>query len=110
MLAPIRTLISLAFLAAVVWFSFTVELGGRTLAQHIHRIGQTPEARDLVEGTRSRVDPMLEDARDRVLGEHVEAPTSAPAPAVESPPDAAVPARTVRVRVSSEDTAKLPGR
>lgn len=78
MLRPIRTFISLVFLAGVVWFCFAVELGDRTLAQHIDQIGRTREAQDLIEGTRSAVNPMLEEAKDRVLGEHVEAPTSAP--------------------------------
>jgi hypothetical protein len=75
-LRPIRTLISLVFLAGMVWFCFAVRLGERTLAEHVDQIGQTREAQELIEGTRSTVNPMLEEAKDRVLGEHVEAPTS----------------------------------
>jgi hypothetical protein len=77
-LRPIRTLISLVFLAGVVWFCFAVKLGDRTLAEHMDEIGRTQEAQELIEGTRSTVNPMLEEAKDRVLGERVEAPTSVP--------------------------------
>jgi hypothetical protein len=77
-LRPIRTLISLVFLGGVVWFCFAVKLGDKTLAQHMDQIGRTQEAQELIEGTRSTVNPMLEEAKSRVLGEHVEAPTSAP--------------------------------
>jgi len=66
------------FLTGVVWFCFAVRLGDRTLAQHIDQIGRTREAQELIEGTRSTVNPMLEEAKDRVLGERVEAPTSTP--------------------------------
>ncbi len=76
LLGPLRTVISLAFLAGLIWFSFVVPLGSWTLAEHLDRIGETPEARDLVDGTRETVNPVLQDAADRVLGERVEAPTS----------------------------------
>ncbi len=104
----LRTLISLAFLAGALWFSFAVELGDRTLAQHIDRIGQTPEARELVEGTRSTVNPMLQEATDRMLGEHIEAPIRA------DPDDkragATHTATTDRLRPSTADEHRLPGR
>lgn len=38
---------SLLVFAAVMWFVFFVELGERTLFQHIMRIAQTDEAQDL---------------------------------------------------------------
>jgi hypothetical protein len=62
-------------------------VGRRTFAQHVDRIGATPEAKELVDSTRSSVSPVLEDATDRMLGEYIEAPTQAP-------PGAAAPART----------------
>ncbi len=60
---------------ATVWCSFNVELGSGTFANHMDRIGQTPEAEELLDGTRSVVDPMMDEARDRLLGEYIEAPT-----------------------------------
>lgn len=73
--APLRTMISLAFVGTVVWCAFTVDLGERTLAQHVDRISRTPEAQDLMDGTRERVTPVVEDLKGRVLGERIEAPT-----------------------------------
>ncbi len=108
----IRPLISLAFLAGSLWFAFAVDLGGRTLAEHIDRIGQTPEAHELIEGTRSTVNPVLQEATDRMLGEHIEAP-------VRADPKAATHAATASARTrpgeassrtSSPDRVKLPGR
>ncbi|MFO0633716.1 MAG: hypothetical protein U0168_12770 [Nannocystaceae bacterium] len=87
MFRPIRSLIALALLAGLVWCSFKVPIGRRTFAQHVDRIGATPEAKELVDSTRSSVSPVLEDATDRMLGEYIEAPTQAP-------PGAAAPART----------------
>lgn len=66
----------LAVLAGLVWAAFAVKLGRRTLAEHVDRIGETPEARELLEGTRGKVTPLVEDATDRMLGEHIEAPTA----------------------------------
>lgn len=70
-----RSLVGIALLLGTVWCSFRVPLGERTLAQHMDRIGQTPEAEELLDGTRSAVNPVLEQASDRVLGEYIEAPT-----------------------------------
>ena len=75
MLGPVRTAISVAFIAGLVWFSFSVKLGDKTLAQHVDRISETSEAKDLAEGARDRLNPTLEDAKQRILGEYIEAPT-----------------------------------
>lgn len=99
----LRPLISLAFLGGSLWFAFSVKLGGRTFAEHVDRIGQTPEAHDLIEGTRSTVNPMLQEATDRMLGEHIEAP-------IRATPEPTVHAATERPRVSTPDQVKLPGR
>jgi len=74
-LGLVRTLISLFFVSTLVWCSFTVPLGGRTFAEHVDRIGQTHEARELIQGTRTRLTPILEEMKHRLLGEYVEAPT-----------------------------------
>lgn len=70
----------------MVWCSFTVPLGERTFAEHMDRIGQTSEAQELMDGTRSTLSPALEEATQRMLGEHIEAPTS-DGPDFESMPD-----------------------
>lgn len=75
MLRPWRTALSVTLLLVAVWASFTIKLGRFTLAEHIDRIGQTQEAEELLEGTRSVVDPVLQEATDRMLGEYIVAPT-----------------------------------
>ena len=81
----VRSIVGLVFLVAVVWCAFRVPLGRRTFAEHVDRIGETPEARELLDSTRGAVTPLVEDATDRMLGEHIEAPTAprarAPGPA-----------------------------
>lgn len=123
MFQPLRTAISLAVLAGALWAAFTVDLGGRTFAEHIDTISGTPEAEQLIEGTRSRINPALQEVRDRVLGEYVEAPTwipdaneAAKAPMVKggkaakharATHDQAVPASTL---TSDDFEPQLPGR
>jgi len=72
----IRSVLSIALLLGCVWCSFNVPLGERTFSEHMDRIGQTPEAKELIEGSQQTVSPMIEEATHRVLGEYVEAPTS----------------------------------
>ncbi|WAS93885.1 hypothetical protein [Nannocystis punicea] len=125
-----RTLLSLVFLVAILWASCTVKLGAYTLSEHVDRIGETPQAKELLDGTRGRISPMLEDMKQRIFGEYVEAPTRAtstkespaerrrslPRPsqaAVRSAPPVEAPARrepasTGRGPSSAED-ARLPG-
>jgi hypothetical protein len=71
-----RSILALSLLIGGVWCSFNVPLGERTFAEHMDRIGQTPEAKELIDGSRQTVTPMIEEATHRVLGEYVEAPTS----------------------------------
>ncbi len=85
MLGPLRTLISVAFLAVFLWASCTIKLGRFTFAEHIDRIGQTDEAKELIDGTRSRVRPGLEEVKQRMFGEYVEAPTHLTSPHLASP-------------------------
>ena len=71
-----RTVLSFVVLAAVLWASCTVKLGRYTLAEHVDRIGGTDEAKALLAGTRGKIQPVLEDMKQRILGEYVEAPTT----------------------------------
>jgi len=66
----------MGMLVAGLWCSFQVPLGKYTFAEHMDRIGRTPEAEALLHGTRSVVSPMLEEATHRLLGEYIEAPTA----------------------------------
>ncbi|MCA9653691.1 MAG: hypothetical protein H6712_14400 [Myxococcales bacterium] len=103
----LRPLISLAFLIGMLWIAFSVKLGDRTFAEHVDRISETPEARELLDGTRATVNPVLQEATDRMLGEHIEAPTkrepTEPTHAATSPPRPSS-------RASTADRVKLPGR
>lgn len=103
-------------LAGMVWFAFAVELGDKTLAEHVDTISDTPEAKQLIEGTRATINPALDDVRDRMLGEYVEAPTYI---AGEIPGELSgepLPASTLPPRESSEGESSeapepgLPGR
>jgi hypothetical protein len=97
---PLRTAISFAVLGAALWAAFAIDLGGHTFAEHVDTISETPEAKQLIEGTRSTINPALQEVRDRVLGEYVEAPTWIPsersaAPEREHAPEQIVPASTL---------------
>jgi hypothetical protein len=104
----LRPLISLAFLGGSLWIAFSVKLGGRTFAEHVDRIGSTPEARDLVDGTRATINPVLQEATDRMLGEHIEAPTRTPEPKP-TPTHTATARPKPRPQASSRELGKLPG-
>lgn len=131
MLGPLRTLISVTFLVLLLWAAFSVKLGRLTFADHVDRIGQTPEARELIDGARSRVRPTLDEVKQRLLGEYVEAPThlagsieplrpAQPArsmrppvtrlPATPDLPRDATPGGLATSGASTADAAKLPGR
>lgn len=79
MLGPLRTFVSVAFLGLLLWAAFAVKLGDRSFADHMDRIGETEEARALLDGARARVRPALEEVKQRLMGEYVEAPTFVPA-------------------------------
>lgn len=128
MLGPLRTLISVAFLVISLWAAFTIKLGRFTFAEHIDRIGQTEEAKELLDGTRSRVSPGLEEVKQRMFGEYVEAPThlatsGSPVPPASPPrsqprPEPVPVATSTALRsaastatpASTADAGKLPGR
>jgi hypothetical protein len=50
---------SAACLASFVWFGLTVDLGDHTLFGHIRAIGSTPEAKQLGEGIKTKVDDFV---------------------------------------------------
>jgi hypothetical protein len=87
---PVRTALSFGVLGLALWAAFAIDLGGHTFAEHIDTISDTPEAKQLIDGTRSTVNPALQEVRDRVLGEYVEAPTWIPSelpPGRSEPPE-----------------------
>jgi len=59
----------------MLWGAFAVRLGDKTFAEHVDTISETPEAKQLIDDTRSTINPALVEVRDRLLGEYVEAPT-----------------------------------
>jgi hypothetical protein len=115
-LGPLRTLVSVAFLAVLVWGAFAIKLGDRTFADHMDRIGETEEAKALLEGARGRVRPALEEFKMRVIGEYVEAPTFVPAgePAAPRRPPAVMRIRdevaAAPAKASTAESGRLPGR
>ena len=109
-----RGVLGLGLLVGSVWCSFHVPLGERTFSEHVDRIGQTPEARELLDGSRSTLSPVLEEATHRMLGEYVEAPTRlhsddpmAPASATaEAVPESAGPPRPRSSRLPRAQTVR----
>lgn len=51
----IRNLFIAALLISGLYAAATIPLGKRTLAEHIKAIGQTQEAKDLIDGTKSKL-------------------------------------------------------
>ena len=78
MFRTLRTLCTLTFFAWLIWFSFNTKLGTKTFAEHIDTISKTPAARDLLQGTRSTINPMIYELKRRMVGEYIEAPASLP--------------------------------
>jgi hypothetical protein len=106
---PLRTVISMAVLAGALWAAFTVDLGGRSFAEHVDTISETPEAEQLIEGTRSRINPALQEVRDRVLGEYVEAPTWIPdANEAKAPKGKAATAKQSKPKTKATDEQAVP--
>ena len=109
MLRPIRAAISLAVLLGALWAAFAVELGDKSFAEHIDTISETPEAKQLIDDTRSTINPALVEVRDRVLGEYVEAPTWIPEQDLaETPPKTAAPVRETSTFANGSPRAARP--
>lgn len=65
----IRNLFIAGLLISGLWAAATVPLGNRTLAEHFKAIGQTSEAKELVQGAKSKIEPSLGKIKSVVLGE-----------------------------------------
>jgi hypothetical protein len=66
MFGLVRFVVSLAMLAAFVWFAVTVPLGKRTLWGHLHAIFATQEAKDLAEGTKEEAEKVARKVTDEL--------------------------------------------
>jgi hypothetical protein len=64
-----RFLLSIVFIAIIVYFATTVQLGKRTLWGHLVAIFSTPAAKDLAEGTKEEAKKVADRLR-RELGHH----------------------------------------
>jgi hypothetical protein len=62
----IRFLLSLAFLAVVIWFATTVPLGKRTLWGHLQAIFATQAAKDLADGTKEEAKKVAKRVREEL--------------------------------------------
>jgi hypothetical protein len=61
-----RLLMTLATLAAFLWFATSVPLGKRTLWGHLHAIFATQAAKDLAEGTKEEAERVARRVRDEL--------------------------------------------
>src|SRR5262245_17236058 len=61
-----RLLLSLAMLAAFIWFATSVRLGKRTLWGHLSAIFATQAAKDLAEGTRDAAEKVARRVRSEL--------------------------------------------
>ena len=53
----------------MAWFALTVKLGDRTLVEHVQAIWNTNASRDLVRGTKEKVDDWVGRATDEVAND-----------------------------------------
>ncbi len=79
----IRSLISLALLAAFVLIAVTVPLGKRTLLGHFKHIWASDEAQELVDGVRKESGPFLDRVKRGVKAGVKEATTTDSSAAVD---------------------------
>jgi hypothetical protein len=59
-------LLSLAMLAAFIWFAVTVPLGKRTLVGHLRAISGSQEAKDLADGTRQEAEKVARKVQEEL--------------------------------------------
>lgn len=76
MFRTLRTICVLGFLVVLLWGAFKVKLGKKTFAEHMDTIGKTKAARELVQGTRATIHPIIDEIKRRMVGEYIEAPAS----------------------------------
>jgi biopolymer transport protein ExbB/TolQ len=63
MFSMLRFVALLVLLTGMTWCTFTVKLGERTTAQHIHRIWSAPETQELVEGVEEKAGPVIDKVK-----------------------------------------------
>jgi hypothetical protein len=61
----LKLFLSLASLAAFVWFALTVPLGDRTFFGHVKAIAQSRESQELVKGTKDKVTGLLDGKAEK---------------------------------------------
>ena len=69
MIRLFKIVVGLVGLAAFVWFGANIQLGSRTLFQHLQAIGGTRETQDLLDGTRETAKPLVDSVRRRLAHE-----------------------------------------
>src|SRR3954467_7742126 len=104
MFGLVRFAVSLAMLAAFVWFAVTVPLGKRTLGGPLHAIFATQEAQDLAEGTKEEAEKVARKVKDGWhrpdMAHGVDAaPAPAKAKAIPASGQTAAPGKQHRVKV-----------
>ena len=66
MIRLLKLVLALVGVGAFVWFGANVALGSHTLFEHLQAIGRTSETKDLLEGTREKARPIVDDVRRRI--------------------------------------------
>lgn len=68
MVTIVKLLLGSVALVVFVWFGANVELGDRTLFEHLQRIGSSQETKDLIGGARQKGGPLVEEAKAKLTG------------------------------------------
>lgn len=63
----LKLIFFLGCLGGFAWFALTVELGERTLFEHVQAIWKEPASRDLVRGAKDKVGSLVDRATDKVV-------------------------------------------
>jgi hypothetical protein len=66
MFGILKLLMGVVVLALFVWFGANVQLGSRTLFQHLQAIGSTRQTQDLMDGTRRSAQPIVDGVKKRL--------------------------------------------
>lgn len=67
----LRSILGIVAVIALLWFSLTVPLGNKTLVEHVMAIARTPEAGELYQGAKDKIEPAVAEAKERIVGEVV---------------------------------------
>lgn len=63
----LKLIFFLGCVGAFAWFALTVQLGERTLFEHVQAIWKAPASRDLVRGAKDKVGSLMDRATDKVV-------------------------------------------